>query len=119
MAFLPNLFLEHAHRLRSDCLLADGRRFRRRFLRGWLLSRVLLRNSPLLISQLLLRRHLLAGGSRRLRRLLLTFLLGGHTRSLPPALDNLFSPPVVICDGIQRGHLRLCVAPIKGVPPSL
>src|ERR1035437_3184927 len=85
LAFFRNLFLERAHRLRADCLVADGLRFYRRLFRGWLLPRrFLLRDTPLLI-QLLRRPDLLAGSSLRLRLLLLGFLFGSHTRSLPPA----------------------------------
>jgi hypothetical protein len=75
-AYLPNLSLKCAPR------------FHRRPSWSRLLRQLLFGSHPLL-SQLLLnrlphRRHLLARSSLRLRLLLLGFLFGSHTRSLPP-----------------------------------
>src|SRR5271157_1409917 len=89
LAFPPNLFLNCVRRFPAGCLFAADLRFHLRLFRSCLLLRQLLLGSYPLLSQLLLNRllhrsHLLARSSLRLRLLLLRFLFGSHTRSLPP-----------------------------------
>src|SRR6516165_5675316 len=84
LAFPLNLFLQCARRFPAGCLLAAGLRFHLRVFRSRLLlvlGQLLLGSYPL---TQLHRRHLLAHSSLRLRLILLGFLFGGHSRSLPP-----------------------------------
>src|SRR6516164_513552 len=84
LAFPLNLFLQCARRFPAGCLLAAGLRFHLRVFRSRLLlvlGQLLLVSYPL---TQLHRRHLLAHSSLRLRLILLGFLFGGHSRSLPP-----------------------------------
>src|SRR5271156_1043722 len=89
LAFPPNLFLKCARRFLAGCPLAADLRFHFRLFRGCPLHRQLLLGSCPLLCHLLLnrflhRRHFLACDSLRVRLLLLGFLFGSHTRSLPP-----------------------------------
>src|SRR5712691_9872004 len=80
LAFPSNLFLKCARRFPAGCLLAADLRFHLRLFRSCLLLRQFLPGSCPLPH----RDHLLARSSLRLRLLLLGFLFGSHTRSLPP-----------------------------------
>src|SRR5467141_1083192 len=89
LTFPPNLFLKCARRFPAGCLLTADLRLQLALFRSCiLLGQHLLGSCPLLSrllpKRLLHRGHLLARSSLRLRLLLLGFLFGSHTRSLPP-----------------------------------